>query len=72
MIEVNLSGPQGNAYALIGLAHQLGKEDGISQAEIDDIIAKMTSGDYAHLLTTLEDSFPDETFDFIEDPRVED
>ena len=71
MIEINLSGPHGNAYALIGLAVRLGKEIGMPKAEIDAITKEMQAGDYKHLLTTLKDSFADETFDFIEDPRVE-
>ena len=71
MIELNLSGPQGNAYALIGLACRLGKQKGLTPAEIDAITKNMMSGDYKHLLTTLEDSFPDETFYFDEDPRIE-
>lgn len=70
MIEIDLSGPQGNAYALIHLAVRLAKEDGLTQAETDAITTKMTSGDYKNLLTTLEDGFPDETFYFDEDPRV--
>lgn len=72
MIEIDLQGPQGNAFYLIGVARQLGKEVGMSEAEISAITTEMTAGDYKHLLTTLEDSFSDETFYFEGDPREPD
>jgi hypothetical protein len=52
--EVDLTGPDGNAFVLMGMAagwaRQLGKEWKPIQAE-------MMSGDYEHLLAVLEREF---------------
>lgn len=69
MIEIDLSSPQGNAFFLLGTARKLGKEIGMSPAEIDTITKKMTSGDYNNLLDTLVESFPGFDFQFDNDPR---
>src|SRR3546814_1739139 len=60
MIETDLSGPQGNAHFLLGTARKLGKEIGMSPAEIYAITSKLTSGDYNHLLDTLVESRSEE------------
>lgn len=53
-IEIDLSGPRGNAFALVGMAtnwlKQMGKDD---KPVIDD----MMSGDYEHLLEVMEREF---------------
>jgi hypothetical protein len=55
-INIDLSGPEGNAYVLLGLAKKLGK-----QLEKDhvEIIARMTSGDYENLIKVFEAEFGD-------------
>ena len=62
---VDLSGPDGNAFVLIGLVSkwckQFGKENlmlryGVSPEEIQ---ADMMSGDYEHLLEVIEKYFGD-------------
>jgi len=51
---IDLGGPDGNAFALMGLAQswckQLGKDFGPIQED-------MTSGDYDHLLSVMEREF---------------
>jgi hypothetical protein len=53
-IEIDLSGPQGNAFYLLGVAKQLSK-----QLEFDyrEIHAEMTSGDYENLIQVFDSYF---------------
>ena len=53
-IEIDLTGPEGNAFALMGYAKKLAR-----QLEIDSkpIIEDMMSGDYEHLLEVFEEHF---------------
>ena len=53
-IIIDLTGPQGNAFYLMGLAKKYGRQLGLST---DDIIADMTSGDYEHLLEVFDRHF---------------
>ena len=54
MITVDLSGPQGNAFALMGIAKQLAEVKGLDSKVI---IEEMASGDYDHLLSVFENYF---------------
>ena len=54
MITVDLSGPQGNAFALMGIAKQLAEVKGLDSKAIID---EMTTGDYDHLLSVFENYF---------------
>lgn len=67
--HIDLAGPLGNAYALLGLAHQLGKESGLPKEEIDRICKAMQDGTYSDLLDTLVREFPGLNFEFENDPR---
>ena len=53
-IEIDLTGPDGNAFALMGYANNLSR-----QLDIDSkpIIEDMMSGDYEHLLEVFEEHF---------------
>ena len=51
---VDLTGPQGNAFYLLGLASKLCKQ---LQIEDDIILDDMKSGDYEHLITTFDNYF---------------
>ena len=55
-IEVNLLGPEGNAFVLIGKARGWAKQLGLDP---DTIEQEMTSSDYEHLVQTLEKHFGD-------------
>jgi len=68
-IQIDLAGPEGNAFALIGLAKQIGKESGMAKADIEAITKKMMSGNYYNLLDALVESFPGFDFEFDNDPR---
>tara|TARA_Y100000389_G_scaffold73291_1_gene69960 strand:- start:788 stop:1012 length:225 start_codon:yes stop_codon:yes gene_type:complete len=56
-IVIDLTGPQGNAFFLIGTAKNLGKQVGMSPKNIDKMVERMTSGDYEHLLSEFEFEF---------------
>jgi hypothetical protein len=56
MIEIDLSGPQGNAFFLLGTAKNLAKQLELDGAEIQ---AKMMAGDYENLLEVFDFYFGD-------------
>lgn len=60
MIELDLTGPDGNAFYLLGLAKHLGKGMGKSQEAIKAIIDDMTASNYEHLLEVFETYFGDQ------------
>ena len=55
-IEIDLTGPQGNAYFLLGMAQQLAKQTGKDHAKI---IEEMKSDDYENLLKVFDREFGD-------------
>ena len=56
MVEVDLTGPQGNAFCLLGYANEWSKQLGLDEVEINKELA---SGDYEHLLEVMEKYFGD-------------
>jgi hypothetical protein len=55
-IVIDLTGPDGNAFALMGYAKRLAKQIGI---EPQSIIEEMMSGDYENLLEVFDRNFGD-------------
>ena len=53
-IVVDLTGPDGNAFALMGLASRLAKQLGFKSPT-----AEMMEGDYEHLLEVFDKNFGD-------------
>ena len=53
-IEIDLTGPQGNAYFLLGTASNLAKQLGLDGAKI---LSEMKSGDYENLLQVFDKYF---------------
>jgi hypothetical protein len=53
-LVIDLTGPDGNAFALIGYAGNLCKHLGLDK---QPIIFEMTSGDYEHLVETFDKHF---------------
>jgi len=49
-VEVQLTGNDGNAYAVMGRVRQALRRHGVSKAIIDEYVAEATSGDYDNLL----------------------
>jgi hypothetical protein len=51
-VQVQLSGEDGNAFAILGRTAAALRQAGVPQEEIDIFFAEATSGDYDHLLHT--------------------
>jgi len=51
-VQVQLSGQDGNAFAILGRTSAALRAAGVPSAEIDAYFAEATSGDYDHLLHT--------------------
>jgi len=56
MITIDLNGPQGNAFVLLGYARDLGRQLNI---DFKPIVDEMTSGDYENLLDVFYENFGD-------------
>lgn len=55
-IIIDLTGPEGNAYCLMGYAKRWAKE---LDLDANAIITDMQSGDYEHLIKVFEENFRD-------------
>jgi hypothetical protein len=56
-IIIDLTGPQGNAFNLIALASNFGKQLGMSNSYIKEIQTNMMSGDYENLIKVFDAEF---------------
>jgi hypothetical protein len=56
-IEIDLTGPQGNAYFLLGTASKLGRQLGLDNDEIGVILRNMRSSDYENLVNVFDRNF---------------
>jgi hypothetical protein len=56
---IDLTGPNGNAFYLLGYAKQLGRDLGFSKEKQAEIIAKMTKSDYENLIKVFDNHFGD-------------
>ncbi len=66
MIYIDLTGPDGNAFALMSRVKTAGKDLGFEKSTIDGIIKEMMSGDYENLKKVFLKNFG-EYFAFEED-----
>jgi len=53
MYEIDLLGPDGNAYVLMGYTKQVLRAMGYSGVEIREVLDDMMSSDYKHLVDTM-------------------
>lgn len=51
-ITVQLSGGDGNAFAILGAVIRAARQGGLPEPEIQQFRAEATAGDYHHLLAT--------------------
>jgi hypothetical protein len=51
-IEVQLTGTDGNAFAILGKVQRALCNEGVPDEEVSEFMAEATSGDYDHLLVT--------------------
>ena len=56
-IEIDLTGPEGNAYVLIAKAEELGRQLGYDKLKIERILDEMRLTDYEGLLYTFDREF---------------
>jgi len=56
-IVIDLTGPDGNAFSLMGSAMRLGKQLELTKEQIDLIITDMKSGDYENLIQVFDKHF---------------
>lgn len=57
---INLSGPEGNVFALKGFAKKLGRNIlGYSDEEISDVLTQMESSDYENAIAVFDEHFGD-------------
>lgn len=54
---IDLTGPDGNAFALIGLAQNLAKQLGYHPDKRGELTTEMMSGNYEHLLQVFDREF---------------
>ena len=57
MREIDISGHDGNAFAIMGKARSFAKQLGWKPSEIDAMIADMMSSDYDHLCAVFNEKF---------------
>ena len=58
-IEIDLTGPEGNAFVLLGYAKRYAKQLGMNGVEAEEIIHKMQSSDYENLINVFDKYFGD-------------
>jgi hypothetical protein len=56
-IEIDLTGPDGNAFVLLGIAQKLARQLDYSSEEIQDLMTEMAGSDYDYLIKTFDDHF---------------
>ena len=57
-IIIDLTGPDGNAFVLMGHARSFAKQLGYSKEDTDTLIRDMMAGDYENLLQVFDKHFP--------------
>ena len=56
-IEIDLTGPDGNAFVLIGMAKNFGRQLGWDSGKCQDLVNEMMEGDYEHLVQVFDREF---------------
>jgi len=56
-IVIDLTGPEGNTFVLMGYARSWGTQLGYSPSDIELMISDMMSSDYEHLLEVFDSHF---------------
>ena len=54
---IDLTGPQGNAFYLVGVAKNLGKQLGFSDERMEGMLYDMMNGTYENLIQEFDDYF---------------
>ena len=56
-VVINLDGPDGNVFSLMGAAAGLGRRIGLDEGYIEFIFDEMKSGDYVNAVRTFDKHF---------------
>ena len=56
-VIIDLTSPEGNAFALMGYAKRFARQLGYSKEDQDQLLELMQSGDYENLLEVFDDHF---------------
>ncbi len=56
-IIIDLNGPDGNAFYLMGIAKRFGRQLGWDNGKCQDLVNEMMEGDYEHLLQVFDREF---------------
>lgn len=56
-IVIDLTGPEGNAFVLLGYAERFGKQLGMTNDEIKNLVHDMKKSDYEHLVKIFDNTF---------------
>jgi len=56
-IEIDLTGPDGNAFVLLAKAKGFAKQLNYTNEEIQELLLEMKGGDYEYLLQIFDDHF---------------
>ena len=56
-ILIDLTGPDGNVFVLMGKAKQFARQLKLEDAEMRKIVTEMQEGDYEHLVETFDKYF---------------
>lgn len=67
-MQVDLSGPQGNAYALMALVTNTARHLRLGVEMTQNVVTRMSAGTYEEMLDVIDDEFSG-VFDFLADPR---
>lgn len=67
-IEIDLTGPEGNAHFLCGVAKQIARQIG---KDPEPIIRKMLAGDYDRLVKTFDEAFGEHVILYREEKALE-
>ena len=53
-IKIDLRGPDGNAFVLLGITWQILRAIGYTESAVDEVLREMKSGDYENLLQVMD------------------
>jgi hypothetical protein len=56
-IVIDLTGPQGNAFALMAMAKDFGSQLGWTKVRCQELVNEMMDGDYEHLIQVFDREF---------------
>lgn len=54
---IDLTGPEGNSFNLLGITKRFSKDLGYTKEETDELLKEMMSGDYENLIEIFDNHF---------------